>query len=111
MDDGFRSSHDYDHARTLSHVPTTTVASAARPTAEFVGASDETIGEAVRRALARAAQALRTLEGVGVLIVPHIRQGNAPRFRVTLKVTTPVDGRRAPAAPRANGVTRTNGVS
>ncbi len=63
---------------------------AERPAEEFVGASDDTIAEAVRRALAHAAQTLRTLEGVGVLIVPQIyRPGAAPRFRVTLKVTSP----------------------
>ena len=61
-----------------------------RPTAEFSGASDETIGEAVRRALARASTAFHTLEGVGVLVIPHVyRRGVTPRYRVTLKVTAP----------------------
>jgi len=55
---------------------------------EFVGASDETIGEAVRRALARASESLQTLEGVGVLVIPQIyRNGPAPRYRVTLQIT------------------------
>ena len=68
-------------------------------TIEFVGASDETIAEAVRVALARASQSLRTLEGVGVLVIPQIyRDGPAPRYRVTLQITTP-----EPDAPRASG--------
>jgi flavin-binding protein dodecin len=101
MNDGFRVSQD--HARTIPEAPAISPPPE-RPTAEFVGASDETIGEAVRRALARAARAFRTLEGVGVLIVPQInRQRGAPRFRVTLKVTPPAEWRRAAAAPRANG--------
>ena len=56
---------------------------------EFVGASDDTIGEAVRQALAQASHSLRTLEGVGVLVIPQIyRQGPAPRYRVTLQITS-----------------------
>jgi flavin-binding protein dodecin len=56
---------------------------------EFVGASDETIAEAVRQALAQASHSLRTLEGVGVLVIPQIvRQGPAPRYRVTLQITS-----------------------
>jgi flavin-binding protein dodecin len=76
-----------------------------RPTAEFVGASDETIGEAVRRALARAATALRTLEGAGVLVIPQVyRRGVAPRFRVTLKVTAPAaNGNGTAPKRRPNG--------
>jgi Dodecin len=38
---------------------------------QFVGASDETIAEAVRNALARASRSLRTLDGAGVLVIPH----------------------------------------
>jgi flavin-binding protein dodecin len=60
------------------------------PTFEVVGASDKTIGEAVRRALARAAKSLRTLDGAGVLVIPQIARGDsAPRFRVTLQITAP----------------------
>jgi flavin-binding protein dodecin len=55
---------------------------------EFVGASHETIGEAVRHALARASQLLSTLEGAGVTVIPHIHPEAAPRYRVTLQVTT-----------------------
>ena len=54
---------------------------------EFVGSSDDTIAEAVRRALSRAARTLRTLEGVGVVVMPQIdRHGTRPRFHVTLRV-------------------------
>jgi flavin-binding protein dodecin len=61
---------------------------------EFVGASDATIAEAVREALARASRSLRTLDGAGVLVIPQIiLQGPAPRYRVTLQVTA------APADP------------
>jgi len=56
---------------------------------EFVGASDDTIAEAVRRALARASESLSTLEGVGVLVIPQIQDGSAPRYRVTLRITDP----------------------
>ena len=56
--------------------------------AEFVGASDDTIAEAVRRALVQASESLRTLDGAGVLVIPEIyRKGPAPRYRVTLQVT------------------------
>jgi flavin-binding protein dodecin len=92
------------HARTLPQSPSMTIATD-RPTAEFVGASDDTIGEAVRRARARAATALRTLEGAGVLVIPQVyRRGVTPRFRVTLKVTAPV-GAASTSHPkrRANG--------
>lgn len=89
MHEGIASPRD----RTPAVVPSVSAASSPpveHPTAEFVGASDDTIAEAVRRALARATQTLRTLEGAGVLIVPQIyRPGTAPRFRVTLKVTPP----------------------
>lgn len=55
---------------------------------QFVGASDATIAEAVRNALARAAQLLRTLDGAGVLVIPQIlHEGAEPRYRVTLQVT------------------------
>jgi flavin-binding protein dodecin len=65
------------------------VAATDRPvTVEFVGASDATIAEAVRRALARASESLRTLDGAGVLVIPQVyREGPAPRYRVTLQVT------------------------
>lgn len=55
---------------------------------EFVGASDDTIAEAVRRALTHASLKLRTLEGAGVKVIPEIdRRANRPRFRVTLQVS------------------------
>ena len=55
---------------------------------QFVGASDLTIAEAVRNALARASQSLRTLDGAGVLVIPQILpEGAEPRYRVTLQVT------------------------
>ncbi|HEY2385704.1 MAG TPA: dodecin domain-containing protein [Candidatus Binatia bacterium] len=57
-------------------------------TVQFVGASDATIAEAVRDALARASKSLRTLDGAGVLVIPQIlHEGAEPRFRVTLQVT------------------------
>ena len=72
---------------------------AMRPTpVEFVGSSDETIAEAVRRALSRASISLRTLDGAGVMVIPQIeRHGNRPRFRVTLRVS-----RAAPESPSAS---------
>jgi flavin-binding protein dodecin len=60
------------------------------PTAplEFVGSSDDTIAEAVRRALSHASSSLRTLEGVGVMVMPQIdRLGASPRFQVTLRIS------------------------
>ncbi len=55
---------------------------------EFVGASDDTIAEAVRRALSHASTSLRTLDGVGVVVIPQIdRQGLGPRFQVTLRIS------------------------
>ena len=55
---------------------------------EFVGASDDTIAEAVRRALTHASLKLRTLEGAGVKVIPEIeRSANRPRYRVTLQVS------------------------
>jgi len=57
-------------------------------TVEFVGASDATIAEAVRNALARASASVGTLDGAGVLVIPQIlHEGAAPRYRVTLQVT------------------------
>jgi flavin-binding protein dodecin len=71
---------------------------------EFVGASDATIAEAVREALARASRSLRTLDGAGVLVIPQIvsQGGVAPRYRVTLQVTaaTP-DSAAVPSRPVA----------
>lgn len=58
---------------------------------EFVGSSDDTIAEAVRRALSHASASLRTLEGVGVVVMPQIdRQGASPRFQVTLRISQAV---------------------
>ena len=55
---------------------------------EFIGLSDDTIADAVRRALTNASRSLRTLEGAGVLVIPQIhRDSAAPRYRVTLRVT------------------------
>lgn len=57
-------------------------------TVEFVGASDATIAEAVRHALASASRSVGTLDGMGVLVIPQIfHEGAAPRYRVTLQVT------------------------
>ena len=53
---------------------------------EFVGSSDETIAEAVRRALFDASSSLTTLDGMGVMVIPQIdAQGIRPRFHVTLR--------------------------
>ena len=55
---------------------------------EVVGASDVTIAEAVRNALARASESLRTLDGAGVRVIPQVlHAGAAPRYRVTVQVT------------------------
>jgi flavin-binding protein dodecin len=55
---------------------------------EFVGASDDTIAEAVRRALSTASTSLRTLDGVGVVVIPEIdRAGASPRFQVRLRIS------------------------
>jgi len=55
---------------------------------EVVGASDATIAEAVRNALARASESLRTLDGAGVRVIPQIlHAGAVPRYRVTVQVT------------------------
>ena len=59
-----------------------------QPPQEFVGSSDDTIAEAVRRALSQASLSLRTLEGAGVVVIPQIdRQGARTRFHVTLRVS------------------------
>jgi flavin-binding protein dodecin len=69
-------------------------------TVEFVGASDVTIAEAVRNALARASRSLRTLDGAGVLVIPQIlTTGAAPRYRVTLQVTAASAETSAPPPP------------
>jgi flavin-binding protein dodecin len=55
---------------------------------EFVGSSDDTIAEAVRRALSYASLSLQTLDGAGVVVIPQIdRHGARPRFQVTLRVS------------------------
>jgi len=60
---------------------------------EFVGASDHTIAEAVRRALSDASSSLRTLDGVGVRVIPEIdRDGASPRFQVRLQVSLAAAG-------------------
>jgi len=70
---------------------------------QFVGASDATIAEAVRDALARASRTLRTLDGAGVLVIPQIlHEGPEPRYRVTLQVTAaPAEPAVAPPSPPA----------
>ena len=75
---------------TASPAEQSVVASAPR-LVEFVGSSDHTIAEAVRRALSRASRSLRTLDGAGVLVIPQIaRHGSRPRFNVTLRVSPSV---------------------
>jgi flavin-binding protein dodecin len=60
---------------------------------EFSGSSNDTIADAVRVAMARASQSLRTLEGAGVRVIPQISQGkSAPRFQVTLHITRTNNG-------------------
>lgn len=60
---------------------------------EFVGASDHTIAEAVRRALSDASTSLRTLDGAGVRVIPEIdRDGGSPRFQVRLRVSPGLAG-------------------
>ena len=54
---------------------------------EFVGASNDTIADAVRRAMTRAARSLRTLEGAGVVVIPQLCPDGSARYRVTLRVT------------------------
>lgn len=55
---------------------------------EVVGASDVTIAEAVRNALARASESLRTLDGAGVVVIPQVlSEGAVPRYRVMVQVT------------------------
>ena len=79
------------YAEAADHVETPSVL-------EFVGASDATIAEAVRNALARASRSLRTLDGAGVLVIPQILgEGAAPRYRVTLQVTAATDSPSATA--------------
>jgi flavin-binding protein dodecin len=64
------------------------MSSSERVTLEFVGSSDETIAEAVRRALLDAANSLTTLDGAGVVVIPQIEpRGSGPRFHVTLRVS------------------------
>lgn len=71
-------------------MPAKQPASAPAPV-EFVGSSDHTIAEAVRRALSRASISLRTLDGAGVMVIPQIaRNGPGPRFNVTLRVSPSV---------------------
>lgn len=85
-------------ANLLDSAPAGTIAPArvplpVRTPLEFVGSSDDTIAEAVRRALSHAALSLRTLDGVGVVVIPQIEgRGAGPRFQVTLRIsqTAPV---------------------
>jgi flavin-binding protein dodecin len=67
---------------------------------EFVGASDETIAEAVRRALSNASISLRTLDGVGVVVIPQIdHHGARPRYQVTLRISPAAAGESLVAEP------------
>ena len=79
-------------ATVLDAVPVDDAATAVAFTAtcEFVGSSDDNIAEAVRRALAQAALSLRTLDGVGVVVIPQIDRHGSPRFHVTLRVSPTV---------------------
>lgn len=75
------------------HPTSDTVERAAVTWFEFVGVSDHTIAEAVRRALSDASSSLRTLDGVGVRVIPEIdRDGTSPRFQVRLQVTLSAAG-------------------
>jgi flavin-binding protein dodecin len=66
---------------------------------EISGSSDATIAEAVREALSTASRTLRTLDGAGVRVIPQIAPNSgAPRFRVTLRITAPVDSPPAPGS-------------
>jgi len=68
-------------------VPATATAGRA-PTLEFIGASGKTIAEAVRNAFANASRSLRTLDGVGVVVIPQLYQESpTPEFRVTLRIS------------------------
>src|SRR5262245_14207133 len=72
----------------IEEATTTPVALVTAAPREFVGWSDDTIAEAVRRALSHASLSLRTLEGAGVVVIPQIdRHGFGPRFHVTLRVS------------------------
>jgi flavin-binding protein dodecin len=78
-------------ARVLEPVSADDVAGAEIAPLEFVGSSDDTIAEAVRRALAHASASLQTLDGAGVVVIPQIDRGGAqPRFHVTLRVSPQV---------------------
>jgi len=82
-----------DSAQTDEAAP----AHAAMTPLEFVGSSDDTIAEAVRRALSHASTSLRTLDGAGVVVIPQIgRHGAGPRFQVILRIMLAVT---APVAP------------
>jgi flavin-binding protein dodecin len=70
-----------------AHSTLDTVERAAGTSFEFVGVSDHTIAEAVRRALSDASTSLRTLDGVGVRVIPEIdRDGASPRYQVRLRI-------------------------
>ena len=88
MDNSLVSTGAYDRAVRLTPVEENSSRSERPAVVEFAGASDDTIADAVRRALTHASRSLRTLEGAGVLVIPQIhRDGAAPRYRVTLRVT------------------------
>lgn len=98
MNDRLASPTSYETSLTASPVAPV-LATTPRPV-EFSGASHETIAEAVRQALDRASRSLRTLDGVGVLVIPHIHpEGSAPRYRVTLQITGSDAGHVPPSRP------------
>jgi flavin-binding protein dodecin len=73
-------------ATVLDSAPTGDAVPANAPL-EFMGSSDDTIAEAVRRALYHASTSLRTLDGAGVVVIPQIgRYGAGPRFQVILRI-------------------------
>lgn len=78
---------NYLESAPVDEIPTG-VAPRERAPLEFVGSSDDTIAEAVRRALSHASLSLRTLDGVGVVVIPQINgRGAGPRFQVTLRIS------------------------
>jgi flavin-binding protein dodecin len=60
---------------------------------QIVGSSDQSIDDAIRRAVARASQTLRQLRWFEVVETRgHIEDGKVSHFQVTLKVGFTIDG-------------------
>jgi flavin-binding protein dodecin len=60
---------------------------------QIVGSSDQSIDDAIRRAVARASQTLRQLRWFEVVETRgHIEDGTVSHFQVTLKVGFTIDG-------------------